>query len=615
MCGISVTLCKQNGNSVILLLQSLAQLQNRGYDSFGMSYILNNEIHTHKKPCPYPDDKIFNTFCEELKDVIAPIAIGHTRWATHGMISHENAHPHKSMSGKICLVHNGIIENYKTLKDDLVKKGFMFRSDTDSEVVANLIDYYFDTCKLKIDDAIYNAVSMLEGTYGLAIQCIDEPLKIYVIRNGSPLLIGENDKYIMATSEASGFINQMPYYYAIENDDLIVLSLNDGIKSVKNILKYNAIQNNNSIFEMSPSPYEHWTIREIMGQSQSLLHTINNGARISNNNVNLGGIYYIKPHIIDIQTIIFLGCGTSLNACHIGRIYIKLLACVNCILCFDAADFELNDIPLHGKTLLIMCSQSGETKDLHRVIQLVKNIPHIITMGVVNVIDSLIAREVDCGIYMNAGREVAVASTKSFTSSIMIFKLFAMWYFQEKQTSIRPASNVYQSIRNIISQVTSITSNMDDLIKPSIIETLNHENIFILGKGTMEYIAKEMALKMKEMCYIHAEGYSSTALKHGPFALLTSGFPVILLIDKLNEVKMWNAYNELKCRGAQILIISEINDLNIEDSDNCIIVPENKQLQEILYMIILQHLCYRLAIARNINPDKPRNLAKVVTVE
>jgi glucosamine--fructose-6-phosphate aminotransferase (isomerizing) len=214
---------------------------------------------------------------------------------------------------------------------------------------------------------------------------------------------------------------------------------------------------------------------------------------------------------------------------------------------------------------------------------------------------------------MNAGREVAVASTKSFTSSILIFKMFSLWYNQElKKCTI--STNIFQDIRNINYQVMKINKMVDELIKPCQIELLNKDNIFVLGKGTMEHISKEMSLKLKEICYIHAEGYSGTALKHGPFALLRPGYPVILLINQENRTKMWNVYKEIETRGADILVVSEILDLEI-DADRYIIVPENKELQEILYMVVLQHICYKLSIARGINPDKPRNLAKVVTVE
>jgi len=625
MCGVSVVLCKINNtnntiNSITLLLQSLASLQNRGYDSFGLSCIMNDKLRIHKKACLDTSIDNFKTFTEELSEYKSPISIGHTRWATHGIISDDNAHPHVSNSGKICLVHNGIIENYKSLKKMLLDKGFTFYSETDSEVIVNLIDYHLhnETSEgATIDLAIMKTVEMLEGTYGLVIQCIDNPSNVYIIKNGSPILIGENDNYIMACSESSGFLDQMKHYYALENDNMVTLSLADGI--VTNI-KRTKIQNNNVTMNMTSEPYDHWTLKEIMEQNESLLRAYNNGARIIDDRIKLGGLDSIKKRIHDIQSVIFLGCGTSLYACHIGRHYLKQMECVNNSMCFDAADFELNDIPMNGLTLLVMCSQSGETKDLHRVLQLIQHRKNIITMGVINVVDSMIAREVDCGIYMNAGREVAVASTKSFTSSVTIFKMFSLWFSQElKNVSMSEATS--QSIKNIPYHIKGINDNLinnnhDCLIKPSHINMLNHENIFVLGKGSMEHVSKEMSLKLKEICYIHAEGYSGTALKHGPFALLQSGYPVILLINQENRAKMWNAYKEIETRGANILVISEIAELGKEiENDRCIMVPENKELQEIIYMTVLQHICYRLSIKRGINPDKPRNLAKVVTVE
>ena len=601
-----------------------------------MSCIMNDKLLVHKKACLNTSIDNFQAFSEELTEYNSPVSIGHTRWATHGNISDLNSHPHISNSGKISLVHNGIIENYKSLKNLLTEHGFTFYSETDSEVVVNLIDYHLNLHlhnesleeEITIDSAIMKTVCMLEGTYGLAIQYVDNPSNIYIIKNGSPILIGENDKYVMACSESSGFLDQMKHYYALENDNLVTLSSVDGI--ITNI-KRMQIKNNNVNMSLTPDPYDHWTLKEIMEQSESLLRAYNNGARLTNDKIKLGGLDSIKNQIHDIQNVIFLGCGTSLYACHIGRHYLKQMECVNNTMCFDAADFELNDIPLNGLSLLVMCSQSGETKDLHRVLQLIHHKKNIITMGVINVVDSMIAREVDCGIYMNAGREVAVASTKSFTSSVTIFKMFSLWFNQElKKVSMTRAT--CQSIKNIPYQVKgindnlcdningkngeNISDNLDSLIKSSHIDMLNHENIFVLGKGSMEHVSKEMSLKLKEICYIHAEGYSGTALKHGPFALLQSGYPVILLINQENRAKMWNAYKEIETRGANILVISEIAELGEEiKNDRCIVVPENKELQEIIYMTVLQHICYRLSLKRGINPDKPRNLAKVVTVE
>ena len=637
MCGISVVLSKQkNKKAVPLLLTSLEQLQNRGYDSFGLSSIIDSEtpFNIHKVACT-SSVKNFEYFKEKTKDIESNVVMGHTRWATHGVISDENAHPHVSMTGTISLVHNGIIENYKSIKASLIENGYTFNSQTDSEVIANLIDYHYTVLNEPIEDAIQNAIHELSGTYGLAIQCIDYPENTYIIRNGSPLLVGENDDYIMATSEVSGFVNQMKHYYTLTNNDLICFSLKEGIKSKKTQqLKKMECRNENIV--LTPAPYPHWTLKEIHEQKDSLLRATNNGGRIFLNKIKLGGIGIVLNYIRDIENILLIGCGTSLHACQIGAFYLKKYQCgiVNHISVFDAAEFTPSDIPKRGKSLVIMISQSGETMDLHRVLPFVKE-RGCLTMGIINVVDSLIAREVDCGIYMNAGRENAVASTKSFTSSLMILKMFSLWFYQEFMISesfvipsspsnsqshlLREYEPICNNIRNIIEQVGTLNSfsATNELFTPTMLDRLNQENMFILGKGKMECVAKEAALKLKEICYIHAEAYSGSALKHGPFALLKEGFPVIFLIDKENKDKMMNAYQEVKSRKAYCLVISELplftNDVDVDN--NFIRIPENGDIQEILYMVVLQHLCYSISQRRGINPDNPRNLAKVVTVE
>jgi len=680
MCGITVVICKkQTKTAVSLLLTSLEQLQNRGYDSFGLSAISACAFDIQKVACISPTDT-FDSFKTKTQNIKTDVVMGHTRWATHGVISTENAHPHLSMSKKIALVHNGIIENYKAIKDRLanavvqgtnavvqgtnaVVQGtndttYKFTSQTDSEVIVNLIDYYYVVKCETIEAAIQKAVAELSGTYGLAIQCIDHPDKTFIIRNGSPLLIGENDDYIMATSEVSGFVNQMKHYYTVKNNDLIIFSQQDGIKTTSAAsASLKKMTCHNEAIVLSPDPYKHWTLKEIHEQKDTLLRATNNGARIHLNKIKLGGVDMLRDYIREIETIVLVGCGTSLHACQIGVFYLKKFqqlgyGNVNHICSYDAAEFSVLDIPKKGKTLVIMISQSGETMDLHRILPFVKE-RGCLTMGIINVVDSLIAREVDCGIYMNAGRENAVASTKSFTSSLMILKLFSIWFYQEicisdtfTHIDIKKHNtnnilggeftSVCQNIRNVVEQVGKLNeiykyncdypfnddypfNECDKTIynnneRFTMLTCLNKENLFILGKGRMECIAKEAALKLKEICYIHAEAYSGSALKHGPFALLTEGFPVIFLIDKENKDKMWNAYQEVKSRRAYCLVISEL-DLPSVPAEQLIKIPENGELQEILYMVTLQHICYSLSQLRGINPDTPRNLAKVVTVE
>ena len=363
MCGITAFISKHDANVISYILNSLKQLQNRGYDSIGITHFVNNDFHT----CKYASTNICNslsTLQGVMIDKVSNIGIGHTRWATHGGRTNKNAHPHTSMNDRVAIVHNGIIENYKEQKTNLIAHGYVFKSETDSEVIANLIEYILESENIDIEDAIRKACIQLEGTFGLAILFKDTPDNIYVIRNGSPMLIGENDDYYIATSEVSGFINLVQNYIIINNHDLITLGRN-GYSSYNTYL-CKPVQN--EIMALTPDPYPHWTIKEIMEQPESLLRAINNGGRIMYNSVVLGGLSSIKDIIPSIQHIVLMGCGTSLHACQVAKYYFQIFNMYNTIQYLNASEFTPDDIPTKGRTIVIMCSQSGETKDLQRCI-------------------------------------------------------------------------------------------------------------------------------------------------------------------------------------------------------------------------------------------------------
>ena len=607
MCGITLLLNRlQKKNASYYVLKSLEQLQNRGYDSFGLSfYNKQNNKYEIDKICNknYQED-IFEIFYNKNKEIKSNVAFGHSRWATHGKISVENAHPHISNNKLFMCVHNGIIENYDELKKDLIKEGYSFYSETDTEVIINLIEYNFYKTNC-LEKAIEKTVCELKGTYGLIICDMSEEGRFFIIRNGSPLLLGINEEFIMVTSENRGFLNLIKTYYNIKNKELVCIEGNK-IKN-KITLDKEFVCNNNDI---NLGEYKHYTIKEINEQSKTLLLALNNGGRIVENKIKLGGIEYILPYLNEIKNIVFLGCGTSFYACKIGENYIKRMNLNLNTFVYDGGEFNEYDIPKNGKSLFILCSQSGETMDLIQKIDLLKENGNI-TMGIINVVDSTIAKNVDCGIYLNAGKEIAVASTKSFTNSLLVMKLFSLWLFQYILYKKELNNRIINDINDLIYQVKDLNNNIEQKINQIDLNDIK-DNVFILGKGKMEYIAKECSLKMKEICYIHAEGYNGASLKHGPFALLTDDFSTILLIDKDNKNKMLNVYNEIKTRGVNILVITELKNLNLP---NCIVLQENKELQEIIFMIFLQNLCYKLSLKKGINPDKPRNLAKVVTVE
>lgn len=608
MCGI-VAILTTVDNCYISLLNGLKNLQNRGYDSAGICSI-NEQFILHK----YASNLVSAIYKLENDAELhkhSSIGIAHTRWATHGGKTDENSHPHLSSDNKFAVVHNGIIENFASLKNMLIDNGFSFSSQTDTEVISNLLAYNYEKYNRNILTTINQTIQQLEGTWGLAIMCIDYPNELYCTKNGSPILIGQTDKYVMATSEQSGFNPDIKKYIVLNNYDVCIVSrYNNEIKiQTTHEYKYNPItvQNNS----LTPEPYPHWTIKEIYEQLDSINRAISFGGRIvDNDSVQLGGLYSKKSELINIENIILLGCGTSYNAGLLGVHFLKELCDFNTVQIFDGAEFNLNDVPKKGKTALILLSQSGETKDLHRCIEIAKK-NNLFTIGVVNVVDSLIAREVDCGCYLNAGKEVAVASTKSFTSQIILLSMISVWFAQNHYVNKPKRTQYINDLYNLNNNISELFIDLESKID-NILHLFNHNSCFILGKGQNEALAREASLKIKEISYIHSEAYSSSSLKHGPFALLCENFPVILIMpDDEHFHKNMNAYHEIKSRNANILVITN-KKINVE---NVIYVPFNKTYNNILSIIPLQMLAYKLSVNKGINPDMPKNLAKVVTVE
>lgn len=611
MCGI-ISIITRNDNFMDIMFDGLRQLQNRGYDSAGICSIYNNKFILNKYASEDNTTALDKLEYHIVEHIDSSIGIGHTRWATHGPKTDENSHPHISSDNKFAIVHNGIIENYKYLKDYLIKEGYTFKSQTDTEVIANLLAF---TYKKHIDviESINETIQLLEGTWGLSILCIDTPTKIYCTRHGSPLLISNNDDYVIVSSEQSGFSKFTNRFFVLKNYDICIIDKTDDKLTIKTNEHYE-LKNTTIAVENSIGNYPHWTIKEIYEQIDSINNVISYGGRLrSLTEVKLGGLETHKTELLKIDNLILLGCGTSYYASMLGLHYFKDLCNFNCVLSFDGAEFTEKDIPLYGTTGLILLSQSGETKDLYRCIQIAKE-KGLFTIGVVNVVDSLIAREVNCGCYLNAGREVAVASTKSFTSQCILLSMIAIWFSQNKNIHNGKRLLYIKDLYNLQKDVIDVFDGIEEKITKHI-DMFNNSSCFLLGKGKSEAIAKEGALKIKEITYIHSEGYSTSSLKHGPFALLTDDFPVIIIA--LNDefyAKNENAYNEIKSRNAKVLFITD-NISAIKEKENVILIPENRNYGEIFTVIILQLLAYKLSIARGINPDFPKNLAKVVTVE
>ena len=627
MCGI-VGILKRN--ALIHLFEGIRQLQNRGYDSAGIAYhsfdtsqfdIYKYASTNDKSSLAKLHENIQTDIDVKKQDTIMS-GIAHTRWATHGGKTDANSHPHMSCDGKFVLVHNGIIENYASLKRTCIEKGATFSSQTDSEVVVNLLYIIYQEQKDKnVTLAIQEVCDKMEGTWALVIMCTDTPNELFCTRHGSPLLIGKQTDCAYIVSEQSAFNNQVQDYFVLDNHDICHLYYdNDTVGTIKCDTRH-IYQPKRLAFQQNtftPAPYKHFMEKEIMEQVDASLRAISLGGRVlSNDCVKLGGLEIHQTQLMDVDHLILLGCGTSYNAGLLGMEYFKELSDFTSVQLFDGADFDAKDIPHNGITGLLMLSQSGETKDLHRCIQIGRS-NNLFLIGVVNVVDSLIAREVDCGVYLNAGREVGVASTKSFTSQVIVLSLIAVWFAQKRDVNANKRRQYVRDLRNIHVNMERVLSNCYQKMNEYVDFFRDFPNCFLLGKGRGHAIALEGALKIKEIAYIHAEGYSASSLKHGPLALLIKDFPVILLHTHPEHAsKIHNVYRELKSRDAKILYITCEDSVDFLD-DNDLLISLHCNLNifaDVLSILPLQLLSYYVALANDFNPDMPRNLAKVVTVE
>jgi glucosamine--fructose-6-phosphate aminotransferase (isomerizing) len=660
MCGIFGILTNQNNQNLYqIIINGLIQLQNRGYDSSGICLLdtinqSNNQLtnqsinqstnqtinQSHFIITKYASTSSESSINKLLKNKPElnqtnniQCGIGHNRWATHGGKTDNNAHPHLSNDNQFVLVHNGIIENYQDLKNFLIENNYIFYSQTDTEVIVNLISYYYNKSeeenkeinteinKNKTFEAIKKTITQLQGTYGIIVINKDEPNNLFAVRNGSPLLIGYTEDYAIITSEQSGFCNMVSTYITLNNDDICIISRNNNSKDNNRITvdtsnQYIEKKVNILKYELTPDPFKHWTIKEIYEQPNTIFNSINRGGRIlSNSEVKLGGLEQNIDKLKDINNIILLGCGTSYHAGLYGSYFLKNLCNFYTVQVFDGAELNEYDIPKYGNCAFILISQSGETKDLHRCIEIAKE-HNIITIGIVNVVDSLIAREVDCGIYCNAGREMGVASTKAFTCQVVCLSMLSIWFAQINGLNENKRIKIIKDLHNLSNDYKNTIYTCNETIKELANKFINYNNLFLLGKGTDEYVAKEGSLKIKEISYIHSEGYSSSSLKHGPFALLDETFPTIIINScEEHTNKIINCFEEVHSRNSPILFIT--NNYNIQLKKNCDIINicKNNSFSSLIAMIPLQLLAYYLSTYKNINPDIPKNLAKVVTVE
>ncbi len=553
-----------------------------------------------------------------------------SRRATHGGKTDENAHPHTDSSGKIALVHNGILNNANELRRILQAEGHVFTSQTDTEVIVKLIGKYYEEGNKKkkgsmsLKEATEIALDRCVGTWGLAIVCTDTPDEMVVACNGSPLVIGMGTDRTFVASETSAF-NRYTKNFISMNDGEIGVLHSDGRTldlSRKQVAPDQQVK-------LSPAPYAHWTLKELTEQPEAIAQSLNFGGRMTHDRVILSGLDRNEETMSKIKHMTLSACGTSLNAAKYGEKLMKTLGSFDSVSAIDAAETETKDFPCSNNpqsTGLIVVSQSGETKDVHRVV--VNAMKEGITaLSVVNAVGSLIARTTKLGVYCNAGRENAVASTKAFTTQVTVLTLIAVW-FKECRDRIAGVRHSVE-VERVKDALMRLPITMGICMKTcrkqckEVAERLkDKEHCFVLGKGFAEPVAQEGALKIKEMCYLHAEGYSGGALKHGPFALIedkTGKFgatPIIMFIlDDQHAHHMISAAEEVKARGAELIIITDKPSLARDLDPNPIVIPQNGHLTALTGVIPLQLIAYELALIRGINPDTPRNLAKAVTVD
>lgn len=617
-------------------INALKQLQNRGYDSAGCCALSSENKFILKK---YATTKMLDSIdaLEKTNNRFAGCTSGifHTRWATHGGKTESNAHPHIDNLNNFALVHNGIIENYYELKLELESKhNIFFKSETDTEVIVNLISVYYSQAIAEqaiaeqsiaeqsivengtkcIEHAIMRTISRLCGTWALVILCKDKPDNMYCARHGSSLLVGFSSSYIMVTSEQAGFGGYVNNYICLNDGDLTIIRRKNNKITFDNIENYVLRDVTIKSNELTPEPYKHWTLKEIYEQYEASIRAISFGGRIiENDRVKLGGPMAHCDVLKHIDHLILLGCGTSLNAGLHSITYFKDVCDFITVQAFDGSEFTIMDIPKRGKVCAIFLSQSGETKDLYRCVNICKK-SNVFTIGIINVVDSLIARNVDCGCYLNAGREVGVASTKAFTSQVILLSMLAIFFAQINDLNKSKRKQYINALRQLPVDIKKTINSSSEICKDISTYLATQRDIYILGKGSMVSVASEGSLKIKEIGYIHSESYSGNALRHGPYAVIENGTPIIFLnpFDQ-NFVSMNIIVDEVKSRDAYPIVISDTSDVS-RHATHRVIVSKNRIYQGILHNIPMQLVAYHLAVIKGHNPDMPKNLSKCVSV-
>ena len=602
MCGIVGYIGNKKASSV--LLKGLFDLEYRGYDSAGIK-LQGEEVYKAAGPVKNLEKKLH-------KNSPSQVGIAHTRWATHGPPVEKNAHPHSGTKGNVWMVHNGIIENYKSIKEELEKKGCVFISDTDSEVLAQLIEVLFEELG-SLELAVRSALARVEGAYGIVVSSEKEPDVLIAARMGSPLLLGIGESEYIVASDAAAVLKYTKDILYLEDGEIAVITKNSHRVMCTNgkELQKDVVRVDHDIEVVQKDGFEHYMEKEIMEAPEVILNTIRGRILPSGEDVRLGGLEDVREDLRDATRIHIVGCGSAYYAGLYGKYVIEKFAGIPVDVDY-ASEFRYRNPVLQKGEVVLAVSQSGETADTLEAIREAKR-KGILTLGIVNSVGSSIARETDAGVYNHAGPEISVASTKAFISQMVALLLVAVYIGRLRSLSKADAKEVLDEIKNLPDKVSEILQTSAS-IKKLAEKYKDYKDFLYIGRKYNFPIALEGSLKLKEVSYIHAEGYGAGEMKHGPLAMIDKNFPVLAIAPKDSVYeKMISNIEEIRSRDGKVIIVSDVSSGIGEDE---ILVPSTlEQTSPILNLIPLQLFAYYVSLAKGLNVDRPRNLAKSVTVE
>jgi glucosamine--fructose-6-phosphate aminotransferase (isomerizing) len=611
MCGIVGYVGFRDAYPIII--KGLHRLEYRGYDSAGVA-LLDKDLKVYKKTGKVSD---LENFVKGI-EMKGSLGMGHTRWATHGAPSDRNSHPHSSGNRKLTIIHNGIIENYAVIKETLIAKGHSFKSDTDTEVLIHFVEDIQNETGLDLREAVRIALNKVVGAYAIVIMSADEPDQLIAARKGSPMVIGVGEGEYFIASDATPIVEYTKNVIYLNDNEIAYIRRDDLlIKNIDNTVQTPYIQHLELQLEMlEKGGYEHFMLKEIYEQPRSIRDCMRGRIYPQQGKVQLGGIKEYTDKLKNVDRIIIVACGTSWHAGLVGEYLIEEYARVPVEVEY-ASEFRYRNPIITEKDLVIAISQSGETADTMAAIELAKEKGATI-FGICNVVGASIPRTTHAGVYTHAGPEIGVASTKAFTAQVSVLTLIAFYIAQQRGTITRNKLVEYLTELNEIPELVERALKANDHIKTIAEKFKDSNNCLFLGRGSSFPVALEGALKLKEISYIHAEGYPAAEMKHGPIALIDADMPVVVIATKHSSYeKVISNIQEVKARGGHIIGIVTEGDTEVKNmADYVIEIPQTAEaFVPLLATVPLQLLAYHIAVMRGCNVDQPRNLAKSVTVE